>query len=191
MTPLVISGMLLFVWSRAGFLIGLGILVGLLTYFTGELGISLSFLEQFLLVTSVMALPLGFYLAGAYLDNFLADRFKVQLPLALFFCLFGTYVAIEQGLFLDQLEHSINLALVSVDGSVALLFLENLSKILMTSTGIVLTILFLSLVVILPFAWLAQNTRLHFNWELSSVNLVLVIFLIATTYQLVLSRLLS
>lgn len=191
MTPLVISGILFYVWSRLGFLIGLSLLVGLLIYFTGELGLSLSFSEQFLLVSSTLAMPLGFYLAGSYLDNFLTDRFSIQLPLAVVFCLFGTYLVIDRGLFLEQLEHSINLVEANVNSSALLLFLENLSKTLMVTTGTILIILFLSLVIILPIAWLNKNIRLNPHWEMCSINLLLVLFLIATTYQLILSRLLS
>ncbi len=189
MISCVLAGFLFYLWGRSGVLTGILFLLGLLIYFTQELGLNLGFVSEILLVCSVLALPLSFYIAGSLLDNFIAERFSKQLPLALIFLLFGLYIIIEQGIFFDQLEYSVKLISNPSSLSPLFLLLEILTKTIMTTTGVVLTIMFVALCFILPFAWFAKNSRLNLSWAVPSITLVLVLFLISSSYQLILTKL--
>ncbi len=191
MTPLVLSGVIVYCWGRIGFLLGLIFLISLLIYFTGELGLSITPLERLLLVSSVMSLPLSFYLAGSYLDNYLADKFSFQLPFALVFLLSGSYLLLEQGLLIDQLDHTLNLINAAADNSFLMILFEIISKIIMTTTGLMLIVLLIALIFIVPLAWLMKNSQLNFSWSIPSLNFILILFFLASGYQLILSKLLS
>ena len=170
-----------------GPLIGvIALVLSLLFFINGIRSDFVNTYHELVVISLLVALPVSFFISAVFLDWFSQDQRKADLLQGIF-TVFGLWLVISSGYIFDYLERWISLGAAFELSDMTLLLIDIGSAAIFVASSIALSVIFLSLLIELPFAWATNSSSIKINICLTAIRPLIVIFILSLASQLIIS----